>query len=298
MKLKGIKSIFLFFLIFSVINLNLFSEEVKKIDFYGVYSQDADKNMLNMTEDLFYTQLRELSIDLTDKRQQQFSQSEESFNPLTYDFLITSDKNSYALFVQIKKLPTLKWECSIFLKKLSSDKTYSTTKEYDSYYKILMESKTNLKGMLIELLDSTKNLASASETEEITSDQIISTDVIAGSWKGENFIDKIVIMRGGRGFIIYKNGASMNILINISKNEENGSPTININQASRNNASYYPELQRKDAMEYAIDAQPIEWSFKLANAKTLKGTKSTLVQKMPGVAPEQGIIDVEWTKVE
>ena len=298
MKLKGIKSIFLFFLIFSVINLNLFSEEVKKIDFYGVYSQDADKNMLNMTEDLFYTQLRELSIDLTDKRQQQFSQSEESFNPLTYDFLITSDKNSYALFVQIKKLPTLKWECSIYLKKLSSDKTYSTTKEYDSYYKILMESKTNLKGMLIDLLDSTKNLASASETEEITSDQIISTDVIAGSWKGENFIDKIVIMRGGRGFIIYKNGASMNILINISKNEENGSPTININQASRNNASYYPELQRKDAMEYAIDAQPIEWSFKLANAKTLKGTKSTLVQKMPGVAPEQGIIDVEWTKVE
>ena len=298
MKLKGIKSIFLFFLIFSVINLNLFSEEVKKIDFYGVYSQDADKNMLNMTEDLFYTQLRELSIDLTDKRQQQFSQSQESFNPLTYDFLITSDKNSYALFVQIKKLPTLKWECSIYLKKLSSDKTYSTTKEYDSYYKILMESKTNLKGMLIDLLDSTKNLASASETEEITSDQIISTDVIAGSWKGENFIDKIVIMRGGRGFIIYKNGASMNILINISKNEENGSPTININQASRNNASYYPELQRKDAMEYAIDAQPIEWSFKLANAKTLKGTKSTLVQKMPGVAPEQGIIDVEWTKVE
>ena len=298
MKLKGIKSIFLFFLIFSVINLNLFSEEVKKIDFYGVYSQDADKNMLNMTEDLFYTQLRELSIDLTDKRQQQFSQSQESFNPLTYDFLITSDKNSYALFVQIKKLPTLKWECSIFLKKLSSEKTYSTTKEYDSYYKILMESKTNLKGMLIDLLDSTKNLASASETEEITSDQIISTDVIAGSWKGENFIDKIVIMRGGRGFIIYKNGASMNILINISKNEENGSPIININQASRNNASYYPELQRKDAMEYAIDAQPIEWSFKLANAKTLKGTKSTLVQKMPGVAPEQGIIDVEWTKVE
>lgn len=298
MKLKGIKSIFLFFLIFSVINLNLFSEEVKKIDFYGVYSQDADKNMLNMTEDLFYTQLRELSIDLTDKRQQQISQSEEIFNPLTYDFLTTSDKNSYALFVQIKKLPTLKWECSIFLKKLSSEKTYSTTKEYDSYYKILMESKTNLKGMLIDLLDSTKNLAIASETEEITSDQIISTDVIAGSWKGENFIDKIVIMRGGRGFIIYKNGASMNILINISKNEENGSPTININQASRNNASYYPELQRKDAMEYAIDAQPIEWSFKLANAKTLKGTKSTLVQKMPGVAPEQGIIDVEWTKVE
>lgn len=298
MKLKGLKSIFLFFLIFSVINLNLFSEEVKKIDFYGVYSQDADKNMLNMTEDLFYTQLRELSIDLTDKRQQQFSQSQESFNPLTYDFLITSDKNSYALFVQIKKLPTLKWECSIFLKKLSSEKTYSTTKEYDSYYKILMESKTNLKGMLIDLLDSTKNLASASETEEITSDQIISTDVIAGSWKGENFIDKIVIMRGGRGFIIYKNGASMNILINISKNEENGSPIININQASRNNASYYPELQRKDAMEYAIDAQPIEWSFKLANAKTLKGTKLTLVQKMPGVAPEQGIIDVEWTKVE
>ena len=125
MKLKGLKSIFLFFLIFSVINLNLFSEEVKKIDFYGVYSQDADKNMLNMTEDLFYTQLRELSIDLTDKRQQQFSQSQESFNPLTYDFLITSDKNSYALFVQIKKLPTLKWECSIFLKKLSSEKTYS-----------------------------------------------------------------------------------------------------------------------------------------------------------------------------
>lgn len=298
MKLKGLKSIFLFFLIFSLINLNIYSEEVKQVDFYGVYSTDADKNMLSMTEDLFYTQLGELSVNLTDKRQQQFSQTEESFNPLTHDFLLTSDHNSYALFIQIKKLPTLKWECSIFLKKLSTEKTYSITKEYDSYYKILMESKTNLKGMLINLLDSTKNIESSSESVEITTNQIISTDVIAGSWKGENFIDKIVIMRGGRGFIIYKNGASMNILINISKTEENESPTILINQASRNNASYYPELQRKDAMEYAIDAQPIEWSFKLANAKTLKGTKSTLVQKVPGLAPEQGIIDVEWTRVE
>ncbi|MBQ5471718.1 MAG: hypothetical protein IIT58_06915, partial [Treponema sp.] len=59
-----------------VFNTPVFSQEIKKIDFYGVLSPDADKNMIKMTEDLFYTQLSELSIELKDSRSPEFSNPE------------------------------------------------------------------------------------------------------------------------------------------------------------------------------------------------------------------------------
>ena len=274
-----------------VFNTPVFSQEIKKIDFYGVLSPDADKNMIKMTEDLFYTQLSELSIELKDSRSPEFS------NPETYIFESTTDPSQYAMYVTINKLPTLKWECNINLKKLASGKTFISKKEYDSYYKILMESKINLNSILTNLLDSTK-ASSEKESDFLQeNEKIVSTDTIAGSWTGEDYIDKIMIMRGGRGFIIYKNGASMNISVSLEITENNDS-VINILQTSRNNASFYPELPRKVAMEYAIEAKPIQWNLTLTKNNTLKGVKNTLILKSPELPPEEGKQQVEWSKAE
>ena len=54
---------------------------------------------------------------------------------------------------KIKKNTSEKWECSINLRNIETKKTKSISKEYDSYYKILMDSKTNLKASIKSLFD-------------------------------------------------------------------------------------------------------------------------------------------------
>ena len=68
---------------------------------------------------------------------------------------------------------------------------------------------------------------------------VMTLDTLAGTWTGDTLIDKIVILRGGKGFVIFKNGASMNIVISI-----NGS-SVTVIQKGRSNASFYPELSRE-----------------------------------------------------
>ena len=147
-----------------------------------------------------------------------------------------------------------------------------------------MESKTSLNDLLTKLVTS-------SGTKEITSEKTLTLESLSGNWTGNNYINKIVIMRGGRGFVIFKNGASMNISVRI----ENDS-TIIITQTSSNNASYFPEIDRKAALEKAITAKPITWTFKSSDGKNLKGSVETLIYDQNGNIKE-GKLPAEWTKI-
>ena len=100
---------------------------------------------------------------------------------------------------------------------------------------------------------------------------------LSGIWSGEPFTDKIVILRGGRDFIIFKNGATMNISVSAEENSEHGS-LIKIRQIGKPNASFYPELPREIALSVAPNASPIEWNFTMNDENALSGTKTTLLQ--------------------
>ena len=126
-----------------------------KLDFYGVVSSDADKNMLSMTEDLYLAQLKDMPVNLSDKRSDFFSQTYISEG--NADFL-KSENGGNAFYVVINKLPDGKWQCSINLKNLDDGKSYSKIKEYDSYYKILMESKTSYTGRFFRWRTSKRNI--------------------------------------------------------------------------------------------------------------------------------------------
>lgn len=283
----------LFTAIFSLlICLPVLCEDIRNIDFYGVVSTDADRNMINMTEDLFYTQLSEMDLNLNDMRSPEFIDNYLSDSPATF---FESSDDSFSIYIVINKLPSMKWKCTISLRNNSSEKVQSSSQEYDSYYKILMQSKSSINSTISDLLKSKTQIPeqTAQPIPQITS---ISTEQIAGTWIGESFINKIVIMRGGRGFIIYKNGASMNISVSI-KNEEKSAPVINIFQTSSNNASFYPEISRNFALECAASANPIEWNLQLISNNTLKGEKTTLIQNKPDSIPEPGSLSVEWTKI-
>ena len=235
-----------------------------------------------MTEELYFSQLKEQNINLEDKRNENFCTG-YFLNPET----VFNNKNGFsAFFIVINKLPSQKWSCSVNVRD-SLQNTKTCTKEYDSYYKILMESKDSISSAIKDLLN---NNDAEIKTESISQ---LSTEAIAGTWSGEEVINKVVIMRGGRGFVIFRNGASMNISVKITT-DENNLQEAEILQTSGNNASYFPDIERKTALEMAVTAEPVRWKLKLSDSKTLSGTKETFVQTGDNISWSK--VFVTWKK--
>ena len=265
-----------------------------EIDYCGIFSDSLDQNMSKLTSDLYFTQLSELqNFTVVDKRAQFDSKNLDSL-----DKSLFSEK-SKTFFAEIIKNPSNdKWLAVYHIFYEGSEVTKS--KEYDSYYKILMEPKDNLRATLSSLLsgsgkgaESVKPQNDAAAKDSGPAKVQISTDFLSGTWKGEDGLNKVVIMRGGRGFVIFNNGASMNITIRI--NEGEGSKKITVLQNQRSNASFFPQLSRELALEHAVNAQPIEWSLQAEDSNTLKGQKRTLVENTGNVGYED--IPVIWKRI-
>lgn len=250
------------------------------IDYYGIVSSEIDDNMAKMLSDLYYTQFQEISsFNVTDKRTQDCLKSIPS-----NDSINSSNFSFYSIITK----ENAKWISNLTIK--NKNINHSVKKEFDSFYKILMEPKDILQASLKDLVLQKTVVSTEEESEQpqINLPQI-STEFLSGTWYGENNIDKIVIMRGGRGFVIFNNGASMNISVELSNASKK---TIKIKQNGRSNASFYPDLPRQVALKVAVNANPIEWNFELLDDNTLKGKKSTLISANEDAIP--GIIDVTW----
>ena len=123
----------------------------------------------------------------------------------------------------------------------------------------------------------------------------VDIESLAGTWGGEPYADKIIILRGGRGFVIFKNGATMNIKITVKKASIAGKNTsLEISQVGKSNASFFPELPREQALACAARAAPITWNFALTSQDTLEGIKNTVIQTNDGT--EQTAITSSWTR--
>lgn len=277
----------IYFLFFSTFHL---FGQTYNIDFYGIVSQDIDINMAKMTSDLYYTQLSEINtFSVSDKRSDILLNKAPDKN--------TFDSNKLAFYISITKdKASDRWTSvyHVYDKNEESEKTKSN--QYDSFYKILMESKNTLKDNLRNIIENddyitlNHNSSQTDSTKNIQAAVINSTESLSGTWNGEENITKIVILRGGRGFIIFKNGASMNVAISISNNSE-----ITITQIGKSNASFFPELQRNIALTAALSADPIKWTLILKDENTLCGIKNTLLPE--GDSFKNGTINVEWKKI-
>ena len=277
-------SLFLFFFVSAL------SAQNYSIDYYGIISKEIDANMSKMTSDLYYTQLSEINnFNVEDKRtspslQERPDAEEFSETSLSFFTVIAKDTNSD------------KWITTYYVVDKKSNEEHSKRKTYDSFYKILMEPKDVLKDTIKQLIENdtgTKGITTASQDIPVTtSASITSTEELSGTWGGEDHINKIVIMRGGRGFVIFNNGASMNISVELSG--EDGKDVI-ITQKGRSNASFYPDLQRSAALSAAVSAEPIKWTLTLVDENTLKGKKDTLLPDGEGF--KTGSLNVTWSRL-
>ena len=244
-----------------------------------------------MTSDLYYTQLSEINNFSVEDKRTTPSLSERpdaevfSSNSLSFFTLINKDLNSD------------KWITTYYVVDKAHNEEHSKKKIYDSFYKILMESKDVLKDTIKQLIENdssaTAITASVQDKSASTASAITSTEELSGTWGGEENINKIVIMRGGRGFVIFNNGASMNITVELSGQDNNRQ--VLIKQKGNSNASFYPDLKRTAALTAAVSAAPIKWTLSLTDTNTLKGVKDTLLPD--GDSYKEGSINVTWTRL-
>ncbi len=294
--MKSIKRKLFSLTILMLLSSKLTSQSLQ-IDYYGIISTAADSNMLKMAQDIFLNQLKSIDgVSVDDKRQDlnqamtalpSFSREKEK---VIFYAEITGEKNQDG---------TPLWNCRFNAINPSSGLTHSKNESYESYYKILTGSKTAIETVLNDVRTSGgKAASSSSQNFQNSSKSMSDLDIesLAGTWTGEPYADKIIILRGGRGFVIFKNGATMNIKITHKNASVNGNATnLEISQVGKSNASFFPELPRETALILANDAKPITWNFKLTSSGTLEGTKTSLSASSDGQAVTENYFSV-WTK--
>lgn len=245
----------------------------------------VDDNMSKMTSDLYYTQLSEINnYIVSDKRES------TKLSALPDTSKLNADKLSFYAIIT-KSDDSGKWVSTISIYDGLKKATYSESREYDSFYKILMEPKSTLQQTITALLSNT-SLPSGANTSGGSAKLVQSTEFLSGTWAGEDSIDKIVIMRGGRGFVIFKNGASMNITVEIKSSGK--SQNIVITQNGKANASFFTDLPRELALKEAVNADPIRWVFEVLDDNTLNGVKNTLI--LNNESAVSGTVSVTWKR--
>lgn len=264
------------------------------VDYYGVVSASSDTNMLKMAQDVFFTQLKSIDGITVDDKRPDLSKASASLpdfvqtNASIYFYAeVTDQKNESGQTV---------WNCRFNAVTAADGITHSASENYESYYKILVGAKTAIEKVLSDLKSPSPEFASANKSN-LAADFKTGVDIesLAGTWGGEPYADKIIILRGGRGFVIFKNGATMNIKISVKKNSAGGKNTnLEISQVGKSNASFFPELPREQALQCAVSAPPITWNFSLTSADTLEGIKNTIIQTNDGT--EHGTVNSIWTR--
>jgi len=251
------------------------------LEFYKLSSTIADASKIQMTEDLFYTQLLSMSqYRVIDKR------------PSNYTGSTDNPKQDTMIFHGKLQEEGGAWICTLSLEQPHLNKKAEISSTYDSYFKILSDAKSSI-NQLFSSLSTPSSIVATEASPRQGSVGIPTYDSLSGTWSGEPYINKIVLLRGGRGFVIFQNGASMNIQVEINGN------TILCTQSGKSNASYFPELPREVALVAAMDAEPITWTMTLQDDATLIGTKQTLqaiTDSGTAVGAEMGTTTVTWKR--
>lgn len=251
------------------------------VEFYTLLSSTVtDSSKVQMTEDLFFTQLLSFQqYKIVDKR------------PSSYTGIPANPSQDTIVFYGELQENGSSWTCTLHLEQPHLNKKTQITGNYDSYFKILSEAKSSI-SQLFENLEAPSTAATASHNPKAPAGTP-TFDSLSGTWIGEASINKIVLLRGGRGFVIFNNGASMNISVEIQGH------TIICTQSAKSNASFFPELPREVALVAAMNAQPITWTMTLSNNSTMTGTKRSLlavVDSGTAVGAEMGTTEVTWIR--
>lgn len=174
----------------------------------------------------------------------------------------------YVFFGMLKEVPEgIKLE--LVLKGREDQFTRIISKVYGNINKILLDSRL----LVFNLFDFSVPLegltVSTPHNEQDTEFGYVETvDSLAGSWKGEKGLDRVMILRGGRGMAVFSSGVSVSLDFKI----DNG--YLLVTQKGSLQPRQFLNLPDEIARQAVQQTNPPQWRFLVSpDKKILSGTK-------------------------
>lgn len=181
--------------------------------------------------------------------------------------------------------------------KNSSDKiTRRISKIYQSVNLILLDSRV----LVSDIFDKSVNLSVTYNPEDSDSkensevEEVKNIDILSGSWQGEEGLERVELMRGGRGIALLSSGITILLQIRIHEGY------LTINQSGRPMPRQFINLPDEIAKKAAEMGKTPSWKFLVsADNKILVGEKTDIEIIYHGntlVSVNEVIKKVRWIK--
>lgn len=184
--------------------------------------------------------------------------------------------------------------------------TRKISRVYDNSNRILLESRMLVRDLFDQSVslpepvpgDEASRLSAAGTVSGNTRgdalEPVSSPDALAGSWRGEPGVEKVLILRGGRGVAVLSSGISISLELFVS------SGNLEVRQKGSPNPRQFIDLPDPVARQAAIAAPSLEWSFRTSgDRRKLVGTKKSVAIRHDGqniISMESVSADVVWQR--
>jgi len=258
----------------------LFAQVLPSVAVFSLSSTDSTNTISHTVNDLVFSFIRELrTYRIVDMRSDSLP-----------DNLGIPEGNDFIFYGNLQEQPDgIKLE--LILKGGHDMVTRKISRVYENSNRILLESRMLVRELFDQsvILPDPVSSAPSSVQAPSASDQtnpalpktdyipVRNIDVLAGSWHGEQGIEKILILRGGRGVAILSSGVSFSLEIRIAGDD------LIIIQKGQISPLQFMDLSDQVAKQAAAIAPPLEWHFMASpDNKKLSGTKKSVSIKNDG----------------
>ena len=257
MKYRGIKKVYIALLLL-LISLPPVLSALPGVAVYQLQAPAISEHPAQTVDNLVFSFIKELkAYAIFDLRNQSVPADFPNDSAIDYIF-----------FGALEDVPEgIKLE--LILKGRKDQVTRIISKVYDNINKILLDSRLlvfNLFDFSVPLEQLARSLP---QTEQNTEFGYIETvDSLAGSWKGEPGLDRVMILRGGRGMAVFSSGVSVSLDLKI----ENG--YLLVTQKGNLQPRQFLNLPDEIARQAVQKTNPPQWRFLVSSdKKILSGTK-------------------------
>lgn len=153
-------------------------------------------------------------------------------------------------------------------------------KVYENSNKLFLEVRSLVKELIDFALQqslSSNAIVNENQKQETQSPKIelfeivTNIDSLTGTWKAENDIEKVMILRGGRGVAILTSGVSISLQFDVQDG------VIIVKQISPLSARQFTDIPSHIVQKALVNINPTEWVlYKIKGKTILEGVKKTI----------------------
>jgi len=274
------------------LSLSLHAQKIPSVAVFSLSAKNTPETAAKTTNDVVFSFINEQRVyRIVDMRT----------DPLPAD-LGVPDGIDYVFFGTIEGQPDgIRLE--LVLKGGPWAITRKISRVYQSTNRILLESRMLVRDLFDQsvalpdpALPDEGGLSSESRGTEPPQEliSVASLDSLAGSWHGETGVEKVLILRGGRGVVVFSSGVSISLELIISGED------LLVRQKGASTPRQFADLPDAVAQQAANIAPPVEWRFRVTpDQKILSGIKKAVIFKNDGkniLTMENAETRVQWNR--